>query len=101
TRFCGVGELRVKESDRLQLIATNLAAIGGRAVIEGDDLVIEGSDHPFAGAVRTHGDHRIAMAFLVLATEPRNRITVDDPGSAAVSFPGFPAALAALFEERT
>ncbi len=101
TRFCGVGELRVKESDRLQLIASNLAAIGGSATIEGDDLVVEGTDRPFAGTVRTDGDHRIAMAFMVLATEPHNRITVDDPGSAAVSFPGFPAALAALFEEPT
>ncbi len=101
TRFCGVGELRVKESDRLQLIASNLAAIGGRASIDGDDLVVDGTDRPFAGTVCTGGDHRIAMAFMVLATEPRNRIIVDDPGSAAVSFPGFPAALAALFEERT
>ncbi|MBA2292278.1 MAG: 3-phosphoshikimate 1-carboxyvinyltransferase [Gemmatimonadales bacterium] len=101
TRFCGVGELRVKESDRLLLIAANLTAIGGNATIEGDDLVVEGSDRPCAGTVRTDGDHRIAMAFMVLATEPRNRIVVDNPGSAAVSFPGFPAALAALFQERT
>lgn len=99
TRFCGVGELRVKESDRLELIASNLNAVGGRATVDGDDLVVDGTDRSFVGSVRTNGDHRIAMAFMVLATEPRNRIIVDDPGSAAVSFPGFPAALAALFVE--
>ncbi len=99
TRFRGVGELRVKESDRLALLASNLTNLGGTATIEGDDLIIEGTDRPFAGTVRTDGDHRIAMAFMVLGTEPRNQVVVDDPGSSAVSFPGFAPALAALFEE--
>ena len=97
TRFCDVGELRVKESDRLEMIATNLRAIGAHAEVAGDDLIVEGSDRPYAGRVVTGGDHRIAMAFTVLGTEPRNAITVDDPDCAAVSFPGFAATLSAIF----
>ncbi len=98
TTFHDVGELRVKESDRLQMIATNLRAIGASAAVRGDDLVIEGHDRPLAGRVVTGGDHRIAMAFTVLGTQGGNDIRVDDAGCAAVSFPGFHDALAAVFE---
>ncbi len=93
TRFDEVGELRVKESDRLALIAENLVRLGYRAAGEGNTLIVEGSDHPPRGRVRTDGDHRIAMAFAVLGTVPGARIVVDDPDCAAVSFPGFDAAL--------
>lgn len=97
TRFEHVGELRVKESDRLALLVRNLVAIGANAAVEGDDLIIEGTDARFAGRVVTGGDHRIAMAFGVLGTQRGQRITMDDPECASVSFPGFSAALAALF----
>lgn len=96
--FHRVGELRVKESDRLGLLAANLRAVGGRAEVSGDDLVVEGSDRPPAGPVTTAGDHRLAMAFQVLATVPGASVVVDDPGSAAVSFPDFPAVLGSLEE---
>jgi 3-phosphoshikimate 1-carboxyvinyltransferase len=97
TRFHGLGELRVKESDRLNLLATNLAAIGARAEVSGDDLLVEGSDRPLGGRIVTHGDHRIAMAFMVLGSQPGADIEVDDPGCASVSFPRFAEKLAALF----
>jgi 3-phosphoshikimate 1-carboxyvinyltransferase len=93
TRFRQVGELRIKESDRLGLLAENLRTVGARAEVEGDDLVVEGSESPPRGAVRTGADHRLAMAFAVLNTVPGARIVIDDLACSAVSFPGFPDAL--------
>lgn len=89
TVFRGVGELRVKESDRLSLLADNLRAVGGRATVQGDDLIVEGTGLAPRGRVRTDGDHRIAMAFAVLGTAPGASIEVDDPSAAEVSFPHF------------
>jgi 3-phosphoshikimate 1-carboxyvinyltransferase len=99
SRFSGLAELRVKESDRLALLAKNLANIGVAAAVEGDELSVTGTARPLGGRVVTHGDHRIAMAFAVLATQPGARIRIDDPDCAGVSFPGFAGALAALFRE--
>jgi 3-phosphoshikimate 1-carboxyvinyltransferase len=93
TTFRQVGELRVKESDRLGLIAANLRAVGAQAEVVGDDLVVEGSSRAPTGKVRTAADHRLAMAFAVLGTVPGARIRIDDMACAAVSFPGFPATL--------
>lgn len=89
TRITGAGELRLKESDRLATLATNLRAIGVRAEETADGLTIEGTDAPLVGRVTSGGDHRIAMAFGVLAALPGNEIEIDDPGVADVSFPGF------------
>jgi 3-phosphoshikimate 1-carboxyvinyltransferase len=93
TVFREVGELRVKESDRLNLIAENLRSVGCRAEVSGDDLHVEGGDEPPRGPVRSAGDHRLAMAFAVLGTVPGARIRVDDMACAAVSFPRFPETL--------
>lgn len=93
TVFRDVGELRVKESDRLGLMAENLRAVGVAAAVEGDDLHVEGSTRPPRGRVRTAGDHRLAMAFAVLGTVPGAAVRVDDMRCAAVSFPQFPQAL--------
>jgi 3-phosphoshikimate 1-carboxyvinyltransferase len=87
--FRGVGELRVKESDRLALVAQNLAAVGTRAWTEGDTLWVEGTDRPPRGRVETAGDHRLAMAFAVLGTLPGARIRLDDRDCVAVSYPRF------------
>jgi 3-phosphoshikimate 1-carboxyvinyltransferase len=96
TVFKQVGELRVKESDRLALIAENLRAVGGTAEISGDDLYVEGASRPPRGSVRSADDHRLAMAFAVLGTVPGARVRVDDMASAAVSFPRFPESLRGL-----
>jgi 3-phosphoshikimate 1-carboxyvinyltransferase len=93
TVFRQVGELRVKESDRLGLIAENLRSVGGRAEVVGDDLHVEGVEEPPRGPVRSAGDHRLAMAFAVLGTVAGARIRVDDMACAAVSFPRFPEVL--------
>ena len=96
TIFRDVGELRVKESDRLGLVAANIRAVGGRAEVRGEDLHVEGVEPPPRGRVRSAGDHRIAMAFAVLGTLPGARVTIDDLACAAVSYPGFPATLRRL-----
>jgi 3-phosphoshikimate 1-carboxyvinyltransferase len=93
TVFREVGELRVKESDRLGLIAANIRAVGGSAEVRADDLYVTGKEAPPRGRVVTQGDHRLAMAFAVLGTLPGARVRVDDMACAAVSFPGFPAML--------
>ena len=93
TIFRDVGELRVKESDRLGLMAENLRAVGGRADVRGEDLVVEGTDAVPAGRVRTAADHRLAMAFAVLGTLPKAQVRIDNLASAAVSFPNFPQTL--------
>ncbi|HEX5817950.1 MAG TPA: 3-phosphoshikimate 1-carboxyvinyltransferase [Gemmatimonadales bacterium] len=94
--FRDVGELRVKESDRLGLIAENLRACGVTAEVRGDDLWVAGGDAAPAGRVRTAGDHRLAMAFAVLGTLPGARVRVDDMACADVSFPRFPETLRAV-----
>lgn len=96
TRFERVGELRVKESDRLGLLAANLRAVGVRAEASGDTLEVEGAERPPRGRVRTEGDHRLAMAFAVLGLVPGARVEVDDLACAAVSFPGFDGVLRTL-----
>jgi len=100
TVFRQVGELRVKESDRLDLIAANLRSVGCRADVSDDDLYVEGGDEPPRGPVRAAGDHRLAMAFAVLGTVPGSRIRVDDMASAEVSFPRFPETLRAIARRR-
>ena len=87
--FRGVGELRVKESDRLALVAANLAALGVAARAEGDTLFVEGGAAPPRGRVITAGDHRLAMAFAVLRAVPGAEVELDDEGCAAVSYPNF------------
>jgi 3-phosphoshikimate 1-carboxyvinyltransferase len=96
TVFHQVGELRVKESDRLGLIAENLRAVGAVSEVVGDDLHVTGGDAPPRGPVQTAADHRLAMAFAVLGTLPGARVRIDDLACAAVSFPGFPDALRAV-----
>ena len=87
--FRGVGELRVKESDRLALVAANLAALGVVARTEGDTLYVEGGAAPPRGRVVTAGDHRLAMAFAVLGVLPGAAVELDDTRSVAISYPNF------------
>lgn len=89
TRVTGAEELRVKESDRIRAIVANLRALGADAEELPDGLVVRGSDRPLRGTVRTHADHRIAMAFGVLGAVAGNDVTIDDPSCASVSYPTF------------
>ena len=89
TVFRGVGELRVKESDRLEMIARNLRAVGVVAEASGDDLHVRGTDRPARGPVDTAKDHRLAMAFAVLGTIPGADVRLSERKSVSVSYPGF------------
>ena len=86
----GLEELRLKESDRLAAIVTGLAACGVPAIVDGDALRIFGRETVRGGArIATHGDHRIAMAFLVLGLASEQPVEIDGAEMIATSFPGF------------
>jgi 3-phosphoshikimate 1-carboxyvinyltransferase len=92
SRFRGLSELRVKESDRLAATAALLAVNGIGVEIEGDDLIVHGAGGAAplgGGTVLTHMDHRIAMSALVLGLGAKAAVTVDDAAFVDTSFPGF------------
>ena len=88
SRFVGASELRLKESDRLSVLADGIRSLGGRADEDRDDLVIGGGGLA-GGSARSAGDHRIVMALTVAATAAEASSEIDGAESAAVSFPGF------------
>lgn len=97
SRFQGLAELRVKESDRLEAMRAGLEAAGVRARIEGDDLLVEGAGQPAGGArIDAALDHRIAMAFLVLGAAAREPMEVRGAEAIATSWPGFAEAMRGL-----
>jgi len=92
SRLRGLGELRVKESDRLNATLALLKANHVTARIDGDDLVIEGrpdGDGLGGGRVETLMDHRLAMSAIIFGLAASNPIDVDDTGFINTSFPGF------------
>ena len=95
TTFRDVGELRVKESDRLAGVADLVRAFGADAEVVGDDLVVRGAGRLSAGSVRSLGDHRMAMAAAV-ASLAAGEGDVDDVDCIATSYPGFVDDLVAL-----
>jgi len=89
TRVTGASELRVKESDRIAAVVSNLRALGADAEELPDGFVVRGTNPLLRGRVTTHGDHRLAMAFGVIGALPGNAVAVDDPDCVAVSYPQF------------
>ncbi|MFQ6017234.1 MAG: 3-phosphoshikimate 1-carboxyvinyltransferase [Kiloniellaceae bacterium] len=87
----GLGELRVKESDRLSAVARGLSACGVEVEVGEDSLTVHGlGGRPPGGArVVTAPDHRIAMSFVVLGLAAERPVTIDDAAPIATSFPGF------------
>ncbi len=96
TRMAGLGELRVKESDRLAAMAAGLKACGVGHLEGEDNLIVTGGPVPGGATVKTHMDHRIAMAFLILGLASENPVTIDDGSMIATSFPAFVEQMNAL-----
>jgi 3-phosphoshikimate 1-carboxyvinyltransferase len=97
--FRGLEELRVKESDRIAVMAAGLRQIGGMVEETTDGLIIDGTGgEPLEGGgpIVTHLDHRIAMSFAVAGLASYQGVTIDDMRPVATSFPGFVDLLRAL-----
>jgi 3-phosphoshikimate 1-carboxyvinyltransferase len=100
----GIGELRVKESDRLSAIANGLRACGVTVGETEDRLTIEGRGADSSGlggvaggaTIATQMDHRIAMGFLVMGLAAREAVTIDDASMIGTSFPGFESLMRGL-----
>jgi 3-phosphoshikimate 1-carboxyvinyltransferase len=88
TVLTGAKELRVKESDRIQVMADGLIALGIQAEPTSDGMIIQGGQLQ-GGEIHSHGDHRIAMAFTMASLRATDEITIHDCANVATSFPNF------------
>jgi 3-phosphoshikimate 1-carboxyvinyltransferase len=88
TRLRGAEELRVKESDRIQVMADGLMVLGIDAQAQTDGIVIQGGELG-GGIIESHGDHRIAMAFSVASLGATGEIRINECANVNTSFPGF------------
>lgn len=89
SRIRGAGELRNKESDRIEGTAAGLRALGARVDVDGDDLTIHGGPRLTGAATDSLDDHRLAMTFAVAGTSADGETSIRRAGSAAISYPGF------------
>ena len=90
SKVTGAGELRVKESDRIETVTTGLRAIGVHISARDDGFTVRGVPaRPTGGRVASDGDHRIAMLAAVAGLVSRDGVDVGDADAAAISFPGF------------
>ena len=88
----GLSELRHKESDRIKSIITNLTKIGFNAISKKDDISIKGSSKIKIinqKIIKTYGDHRIAMSFVILSLLYKNKLVIDDESCISISYPDF------------
>ena len=92
----GLGELRVKESDRLAAIIAGLRRCGVDARDEGDTLIVQGGSPAGGASIEAHHDHRIAMSFLVMGLAAAAPVEVDSAGMIATSFPDFAGLVGSL-----
>lgn len=95
TTFSGIGELRVKESDRIATMAAGLRALGIEVDETPDGAVVHGGVIS-GGSVKSGGDHRIAMSFAVAATRAGWPVRIEDTAAVDTSFPGFVQCLQSL-----
>jgi 3-phosphoshikimate 1-carboxyvinyltransferase len=89
TTIRGAGELRNKESDRIDGIVTGLRALGAKISVDGDDITIEGPSQLVGAPTLTLDDHRLAMTFAVAGLIASGSTSIDRGDSAAVSYPSF------------
>lgn len=95
TRFSGIGELRVKESDRIGAMAAGLRELGIRVEESEDGAVVHGGRFD-GGTVQSFGDHRIAMSLAIAGTVADSAVTVLDTDAVATSFPAFTSLFGSL-----
>ena len=95
-RVSGAEELRVKESDRIASLALGFRQLGVHMTEQADGFEIEGGQRPTGGQVDAHLDHRLVMAFTVLALSASGRTLITGADAVAVSYPGFHADLLQL-----
>ena len=89
TEIAGAQELRVKESDRIAVLAQGLTKLGARVEERSDGLAIDGPTSLSGGSVDSHNDHRIAMSFAVASLVGADNVTIGGWSSVATSFPEF------------
>jgi 3-phosphoshikimate 1-carboxyvinyltransferase len=89
TVLSGAEELRVKESDRIQVMADGLGVLGVKHEVMPDGIAIVGGSGFGGGEIDSHGDHRIAMAFTMAALKAERPVVIHDCQNVATSFPGF------------
>ena len=90
------GELRFKESDRIDTTVGELKKLGARIEAQPDGMIVQGTGHLKGAACQSHGDHRLAMALAVVGTLAEGETTIDGADAAVVSYPDFWQHLAQL-----
>jgi 3-phosphoshikimate 1-carboxyvinyltransferase len=90
SRLSGAGELRVKESDRIETVTNGLRRLGVRIRMRDDGFDVHGvPTRPTGGHIASNGDHRIAVLAAIAGVVSREGVEVGDAEAAAISFPGF------------
>lgn len=89
TRISGAARLRYKESDRLAAITSELGSLGADIIEREDGWIVRGPSSLTGGEVRSHGDHRIAMALSVAALGANSKIAIEDAECVSKSYPNF------------
>jgi 3-phosphoshikimate 1-carboxyvinyltransferase len=97
TALINVAHARIKETDRIAVMAAELVKLGVRCTERPDGLIIHGGEAMSGGRIDGHGDHRIVMAFAAAALGADSPITIESAESAAVTYPGFLNLLGAEF----
>ncbi len=95
TEFSGIGELRVKESDRIAAMSEGLRNLGIQVDESADGAVVHGGQFS-GGTVQSHGDHRIAMSLALAGTVAGDEVRVEDVAAVDTSFPGFCDCMASI-----
>lgn len=95
TEFSGIGELRVKESDRISAMADAFGNLGIQVDETDDGAVVHGGRFN-GGTVQSHGDHRVAMSLAVAGTIAADEVIVEDVNAVDTSFPGFCECMTAI-----
>ncbi len=89
TEIINAGRVRIKESDRLKAMATELNKIGAEVIEREDSLIIHGKPGLKGGVVSSWNDHRIAMAMAISSIRCTNELTIEDSGAVKKSYPQF------------